>query len=57
LLGHADASTTLNRYAALWPDELDAVATKLDEASLDARRKISRTERGPTAVELLDRSA
>ena len=25
MLGHADASTTLNTYADLWPDRLDEV--------------------------------
>jgi integrase len=29
-LGHATASQTLDTYAALWPDDLDAVAESMD---------------------------
>ena len=32
MLGHASATQTLDRYAALWPDELDAVADRIDLA-------------------------
>ena len=32
MLGHASASMTLDVYAALFGDDLDAVATRLDEA-------------------------
>ncbi len=32
MLGHASATLTLDRYGHLFPDELDAVAERLDEA-------------------------
>jgi hypothetical protein len=32
MLGHASASMTLDVYAGLFGDDLDAVATRLDEA-------------------------
>jgi integrase len=32
MLGHASATLTLDRYGHLFPDELDAVALRLDEA-------------------------
>ncbi len=32
MLGHASATLTLNRYGHLFPDELDAVAERLDVA-------------------------
>jgi site-specific recombinase XerD len=32
MLGHADASTTLNTYADLWPDRLDEVAEAVSAA-------------------------
>ncbi|MFC3382792.1 tyrosine-type recombinase/integrase [Couchioplanes azureus] len=38
MLGHASASMTLDVYAGLFGDDLDAVATRLDEA-VTARRK------------------
>jgi hypothetical protein len=38
------------RYAALWPDELDAVAESIDDARHHS--KISRTNRGPNIVAL-----
>jgi len=31
MLGHADASMTLNTYADLWPDRLDEVAMAISE--------------------------
>lgn len=33
MLGHASASMTLDTYADLFPDDLDAVATRLEEAA------------------------
>ena len=36
MLGHADASETLNTYAHLWPDNLDTVADALEAARLAA---------------------
>ncbi len=32
MLGHADASETLNTYSHLWPDRIDEISTKLDAA-------------------------
>ncbi len=48
MLGHSSAVQTLDRYASLWPDELDAVAARIDDARRES--KISRTNRGLTAV-------
>ena len=36
MLGHKDASMTLNVYASLFEDDLDAVSDRLDAAWLDA---------------------
>lgn len=36
MLGHASAAMTLDVYADLWPDELDAVAERLDAARAQA---------------------
>ncbi len=36
MLGHASATLTLDRYGHLFPDELDAVAARLDEAARQA---------------------
>lgn len=36
MLGHADASMTLNTYGHLWPDNLDEVASTLDARRLAA---------------------
>lgn len=32
MLGHADATETLNTYGHLWPDRLDTVADAVDAA-------------------------
>jgi integrase len=32
MLGHASAAMTLDTYSDLFPDDLDAVAARLDEA-------------------------
>jgi integrase len=48
MLGHKSATQTLDRYASLWPDELDAVAERVDAARRKSR--ISRTNRGLRAV-------
>jgi hypothetical protein len=47
MMGHASATMTLDRYAALWPDELDAVAERIDAARI---AESSRTKRGPIVV-------
>jgi len=43
MLGHRSATLSLDRYASLWPDELDAVADRIDAAM---KSKIPRTKRG-----------
>jgi integrase len=48
MLGRASATQTLDRYAALFPVELDVVADRIDEARRAS--KVSRTSRGLTAV-------
>lgn len=35
MLGHASAQMTLDRYGHLFPDELEAVADRLDAARAD----------------------
>ena len=49
MLGHQSATQTLDRYAALWGDELDAVAERIDAARTAAN---SRPSRGLTVVAL-----
>ena len=54
MLGHAQASMTLDVYADLFPDDLDRVGDALDEARSAALAKrsadISRTFRGPGTI-------
>jgi integrase len=47
MLGHASATQTLDRYAALFGDELDGVAERMDAARA---ADFSRTSRGPKVV-------
>ena len=42
MLGHQSATQTLDRYAALWGDELDAVAERIDAARTAANSRPSR---------------
>lgn len=44
MLGHASATMTLDVYAGLFSDDLDAVADWLDAAAAAARADSSRTE-------------
>ena len=37
MLGHADATETLNTYSHLWPDRIDEISTKLEAARNAAR--------------------
>ncbi len=37
MLGHKDAAMTLNVYASLFEDDLDAVSDRLDDAIQNAR--------------------
>jgi integrase len=43
MLGHASAAMTLDVYAGLFGDDLDAVADRLDEAAVRARADYLRT--------------
>lgn len=52
MLGHKDAAMTLNVYADLFDDELDSVASRLDEAVSAARADLLRTEGSPSVVAL-----
>ena len=49
-LGHATASITLDTYGHLFPDELDDLAGRLEDARADALASLARTQRGPTVV-------
>ena len=51
-LGHATASITLDTYGHLFPDELDALAGRLEDARVDALASLARTQRGPGVVPL-----
>ncbi|MFL6265178.1 MAG: tyrosine-type recombinase/integrase, partial [Actinomycetes bacterium] len=49
-LGHATASITLDTYGHLFPDELDALAGRLEDARAEALASLARTQRGPAVV-------
>ena len=51
-LGHATASITLDTYGHLFPDELDALAGRLEDARADGLASLARTQRGPAVVPL-----
>ena len=48
----ATASITLDTYGHLFPDELDALADRLEDARADALATLARTRRGPQVVPL-----
>ncbi len=54
MLGHASAAMTLDVYAGLFGDDLDAVADRLDEAAALARADCLRTQGGSADVLPLD---
>lgn len=54
MLGHASAAMTLDVYAGLFGDDLDAVADRLDEAAARARADSLRTPGGSADVLPLD---
>jgi integrase len=56
MLGHRSASVTLDVYAGLFGDDLDAVASSLDTAH-EQIAKQTRTKRGPNVVDLAARRA
>jgi integrase len=47
MLGHRSATQTWDRYGHLYPDDLDAVAERLDAAARERVADLSRTNRGP----------
>jgi integrase len=51
-LGHATASITLDVYGHLFPDELDALAGRLERARTEALTDLARTQHGPAVVRL-----
>ncbi len=50
----ATASITLDVYGHLFPDELEAVAGRLERARSEALASLARTQHGPTVVPLRD---
>ncbi len=50
MLGHASAAMTLDVYAGLFNDDLDAVADRLDAAAAAARADYLRTKADSEAV-------
>lgn len=48
MLGHASAAMTLDRYADLFPDDLDAVAVALNKSRRKAVKKAARGNRMAT---------
>jgi integrase len=51
-LGHATASITLDTYGHLFPDELEALAGRMEDARTEALATLARTQRGPGVVPL-----
>ena len=51
-LGHATASITRDIYGHLFPDELEALAGRLEDARAEALASLARTQRGPAVVPL-----
>jgi integrase len=49
-LGHATASITLDTYGHLFPDELEALAGRMEDARSEALASLARTQRGPAVV-------
>jgi hypothetical protein len=49
--GHT-ASITLDTYGHLFPDELEALADRLEDARAEALASLARTQRGPTVMPL-----
>jgi integrase len=48
--GHATTSITLDTYGHLFPDELDALAGRLEDARTEALASLARTQRGPAVL-------
>ena len=46
-LGHATASITVDPHGHLFPDELEALAGRLEDARAEALASLARTQRGP----------
>jgi integrase len=55
-LGHATASITLDTYGHLFPDEMEALAGRLEVARTEALAAQARTQRGPAVVPIRERA-
>jgi integrase len=55
-LGHPTASITLDTYGHLFPDELEALAGRMEDARTEALVTLARTQRGPAVVPLRERA-
>jgi integrase len=55
MLGHASAAMTLDVYAGLFTDDLDALADRLDQAFARLNADQMRTEPTPVTVVPLER--
>jgi site-specific recombinase XerD len=51
-LGHKSAAMTLDRYGHLWPDDLDALAERLDQAHAAAISPELSPQRRPEVVQM-----
>jgi hypothetical protein len=51
-LGRATAGITLDTYGHLFPDELDALAGRLEDVRAEALASLARTQHGPALVPL-----
>ncbi|HEV8167572.1 MAG TPA: tyrosine-type recombinase/integrase [Actinomycetota bacterium] len=49
-LGHATASITLDTYGYLFPDELEALAGRVEDDRAEVLASLARTQRGPAVV-------
>ncbi len=51
-LGHKSAAITLDVYGHLWPDEIERLAERMDEAHEAAIEALARPQRGPAVAPL-----
>jgi integrase len=54
MLGHASAAMTLDRYGHLFPDDLDAVADRIDAAARASADERAGSARGSAIAEVID---
>ena len=57
MLGHASAVLTLDTYSDLFPDDLDAVAARLDEAVRKQSVGLTWVQTGKTSSKILDEAS